>query len=128
MHEQESHQLCFNIRWADFVNSTNYLEPEMYYNCGTAIAKRQTKLKLHFTIHFSVFALSGLQKLISHDFSLTTLQFPDFSRFSRRVVTLYNVHGNIHSSFNAGQTNMEFRAITGELPLIVLTDFHPVAG
>ena len=23
----------------------------MYYNCGTAIAKMQTKLKLHFTVH-----------------------------------------------------------------------------
>jgi len=41
--------------------------------------KRQTKLKLHFIF---VFALAGLQKLfmVFPDFSLTTLQFPDFFR------------------------------------------------
>jgi len=54
----------------------------MVYNCGIATAKRQTKLKLHFT-KFSVYALVGLQTLImvSPDFSLTTLQFHDFSTF-----------------------------------------------
>jgi len=53
----------------------------MYYNCGIAIAKRQTKQKLHLSV-----AVTCLQNLIivSPDFSpfsLTTLWFSDFSSY-----------------------------------------------
>jgi len=57
----------------------------MYYNCGIATAKRQTKLKkLHFIIQYV--CPRGPAKTdydFSHfpDFFLTTLQFPDFVSF-----------------------------------------------
>jgi len=63
----------------------------MYYNCGTAVAKRQTKQ--NSVSPFNVFAVASLQKLITISpdflpFSLIILQFSDFSRFSRWVVIL----------------------------------------
>jgi len=68
--------------------------PVTYYNCGIAITKRQQRQ--NFISLFNVFALTRLQKQITDsptfpvvpDFSLITLQFPNFSGFSRRVVTL----------------------------------------
>ena len=71
----------------------------MYYNCGTAIAKRQTKLKLHFTVQ--CVALTGLQKLI-----MVSLTFPHFpgewspcSKYSARKIyitrTLHHCKHNV---------------------------------
>jgi len=59
----------------------------MYYNCGIAIAKKCKQSKTPI-LSLNMFALVGLQKLImvSIDFPpffVTTLQFSDFSRFTR---------------------------------------------
>ena len=82
------HHLCFSTLLCQIgcnEKLQKYQKKIFYFSSSY----QQHLLKLHFIIQ-CVCPFVGLQKLImvSPEFSLTTLQFPDFSRLSRRLVTL----------------------------------------
>jgi len=69
----------------------HYLETVMYYNCGIAITKRQTKLKLHFVIQcawpYGPMKTYGFPRLFPDHFAI-----PWLSQVSGHPVTIMRVH------------------------------------